>query len=225
MSSNSSPRGFIDAIQKIDAGMRNSNNIGTGPVLDQLVWGAASLGDSATLRDLLVGRGKTTWAPPDKLTTESELSAAGLNLNLNLNNLATTWPRNVHNGCTPLIVAACNGDIFIVQQLIEAGADVNVASTRPECALGHTPLYVAAAKGHTPVIEQLIKAGANVCLKCMDQYTALYVAVHNCHKASAILLSNSYNYTSEEEAGLTIKQCQLLEKWYYEESQEASSSE
>ena len=55
----------------------------------------------------------------------------------------------------PLYIAAQRGYGDVVEQLLEAGADVNKAS-----ADYGTPLYIAAQQGYEGVVKQLLKAGA-----------------------------------------------------------------
>jgi 2,3-bisphosphoglycerate-independent phosphoglycerate mutase len=52
--------------------------------------------------------------------------------------------------------AARQGQLQTVQQLLEAGADVNATSI-----LGFNPLYTAAGRGHHNVVKLLLAAGAN----------------------------------------------------------------
>ena len=58
-------------------------------------------------------------------------------------------------GCTPLWVAARNGNIDIVKELIRRGADVNLPNND-----GMTPIRSAVYHGHVNVIKELIAAGA-----------------------------------------------------------------
>ena len=58
---------------------------------------------------------------------------------------------------TPLLVAVTKNNFECVQRLIEAGADVNIATKS-----GQTPLNCAAGKGHSQCLQLLIQAGADV---------------------------------------------------------------
>ena len=58
---------------------------------------------------------------------------------------------------TLLHVAASEGHVFIIKQLIEGGVDVNV-----EDGKGLTPLYYAIEKEHMEVAQLLLRAGASV---------------------------------------------------------------
>jgi ankyrin repeat protein len=60
-------------------------------------------------------------------------------------------------GITAISAAAHKGRIGIVQQLIDARADVNIESNN-----GSTPLIQASHFGHAEVVSMLIRANANV---------------------------------------------------------------
>ncbi|MCZ4783444.1 ankyrin repeat domain-containing protein, partial [Legionella pneumophila] len=44
-----------------------------------------------------------------------------------------------------------------------------------------TPFYLAAAYGHIPLASVLLERGANYLVKCLNQYSSLYIAVENNH--------------------------------------------
>lgn len=58
-------------------------------------------------------------------------------------------------GCTPLLLAAGNGDIGITRALLDSGAD-------PEriCRPGRTALAVASERGHSDIVELIKRAMA-----------------------------------------------------------------
>ena len=58
-------------------------------------------------------------------------------------------------GCTPLFIAAQKGHEAVVRGLVEAGADVNQATTTAD---GVIPLRVAASNGHEAVVQGLVEA-------------------------------------------------------------------
>lgn len=57
------------------------------------------------------------------------------------------------HGYTPLVAAAENGHVEIVEVLLEAGADVNLKNP----VAGRTALYAAAQCGHLPVVTLLLR--------------------------------------------------------------------
>jgi ankyrin repeat protein len=68
------------------------------------------------------------------------------------------WPPCVGLACnTPLLEAARHGNTQLVQQLLDAGAQIEATNW-----VNETPLHVAAGLGHLEVIRLLIKRGANV---------------------------------------------------------------
>lgn len=105
---------------------------------------------------------------------------------------------------TPLMLAARQGNLAVVQELIAAGADLEAADADGNTALwaaafgenvavlqalikagckinhqnpdGATALIYASSAGKTAVVDALIKAGANVDLKTADDFTALDLA-------------------------------------------------
>ncbi len=66
-----------------------------------------------------------------------------------------------HFGQTPLLWAASQGHIEMVDYLIERKADLNMASFNPGHKYhGKTPIYWATEAGHSKVVNSLAKAGA-----------------------------------------------------------------
>jgi ankyrin repeat protein len=55
------------------------------------------------------------------------------------------------DGRTPLFTAASKGHAPIVEKLMAAGSNVNLAKTND----GATPILIAAQRGHAPVEEHL----------------------------------------------------------------------
>jgi len=85
-------------------------------------------------------------------------------------------------GCGPRMSiheAARNGDIEVVKQHLDAGADVNAKDDK----FGLTPLHFAAGRGNTrkEVVELLIAKGVDVNAKDEDGETPLDWAIRNSH--------------------------------------------
>ena len=114
-------------------------------------------------------------------------------------------------GNAALIFAAHHGFTAIVQELIAAGADVNI-----ENKLGNTSLVEAAREGHTAIVQALIVAGAHINAN-NNGNTALMRAAYKGHTATtqalvaagahieakdnflgntALILATAYGYTA-----------------------------
>jgi ankyrin repeat protein len=77
-------------------------------------------------------------------------------------------------------LAAWQGSLSIVKQIIRAGANVSYTSDNH-----YTALHLAAECGHKAVIEQLLKEGANSSMvRFMDRLTPLYLAAENGHSGA-----------------------------------------
>ena len=87
-----------------------------------------------------------------------------------------TFADNVNHAA--LIRAASDGDGVAVQRLLDAGADVNHATTD-----GFTALIAAAVRGHDAIVQQLLAAGADVNHANDQGFTALIVAAATDHDA------------------------------------------
>jgi hypothetical protein len=91
---------------------------------------------------------------------------------------STDPPSSCQSGATPLFGAAGEGHGPVVEQLIAARCNVDLATTGD----GQTPLFNAAMGGHAPVVEQLIAARCNVDLANTDDgQTPLYTASYHGH--------------------------------------------
>jgi len=78
----------------------------------------------------------------------------------------------VETCCTgDLSNAAAQGDLELVQQLLEAGADVNNTDS-----WGHTPLISACWAGHKDIVQVLLERGADVKATTPRGWTALRFA-------------------------------------------------
>ncbi|XP_070697967.1 kinase D-interacting substrate of 220 kDa B [Pempheris klunzingeri] len=77
------------------------------------------------------------------------------------------------NGQTPLMVAAEQGNLEIVQELIRRGANVNLDDVD-----GWTALISAAKEGHIEVVRELLENNANLEHRDMGGWTALMWAAY-----------------------------------------------
>eukprot|EP00729_Bicosta_minor_P013300 gene13300-1454_t len=62
-------------------------------------------------------------------------------------------------GRAPLFYAAMKGDVAMIEAIVNAGCDVNDASSAVD---GYTPLHAAAQNGHKPALRKLVALGANL---------------------------------------------------------------
>ena len=77
-----------------------------------------------------------------------------------------------------LLDAALAGDLALVEQALQNGADVNDNTLH---ANGMTPLHMACCRGHLDVVQELVARGANV--EATDEFgrTPLHLACGNGH--------------------------------------------
>lgn len=80
------------------------------------------------------------------------------------------------DGSSPLLVAASSGHLWVVNKLLDAGANLEAVNHR-----GETPLLGAAAGGHLEVVDKLLDAGASVDASNGSGDTALIAAAMNAH--------------------------------------------
>lgn len=107
---------------------------------------------------------------------------------------------NVRNpqGVTLIEYAVESGDMALVDEVIDAGADLS-ATTR-----GFTPLMSAAWEGRTPMVKKLVRSGADV--NARDDYgrTAVMLAIlRNKFEAVKYLAENNADLNLRESDGLT----------------------
>ncbi|CAH6789082.1 Ank2 [Phodopus roborovskii] len=90
------------------------------------------------------------------------------------------------NGLNALHLAAKEGHVGLVQELLGRGSSVDSATKN-----GFTPLYMAAQENHIDVVKYLLENGANQSTATEDGFTPLAVALQQGHnQAVAILLEN-----------------------------------
>lgn len=91
---------------------------------------------------------------------------------------------------TALHEATKQGNLAKVQELLEAGVNVNARDR-----WGNTPLYLAVRNGHTETTKLLLDNGAEVnarqCPRCTMGYTPLHLAARDGHILIAELLLDS----------------------------------
>lgn len=75
--------------------------------------------------------------------------------------------------------AASNGQIHVVRQLIEAGAEKN-----PTNSYGNTPLHTACLNGHELVCQDLISSGASIAALNSVRQSPLHVSAASTHVRS-----------------------------------------
>ncbi|XP_036400661.1 BRCA1-associated RING domain protein 1 [Megalops cyprinoides] len=88
-----------------------------------------------------------------------------------------------HKGETPLHLAAIKGDVGMVKELLEQGADPNLKDHA-----GWTPLHEACNLGHLGVVEVLLQQGALLNTPGYQNDSPLHDAVRNGHMAIVKLL-------------------------------------
>jgi len=88
-----------------------------------------------------------------------------------------------HQGNTPLIWAASEGNDDVVQLLVEHGANVNCQNLN-----GETALYVAAARGHDSIAHILLENGASAQITNLDGASCLHIAIANGQLSTSALL-------------------------------------
>lgn len=131
--------------------------------IDEAVLNAAISGDVAALKELSALHGPALVRcddDPDELTSLHLASASGRieAVRFLLASPVEADPRAArNNNFTPLHSAAMQGHAAVCEELIRAGADVNV-QTNPQ---GYAPLHSAAFAGHVDAIRVMLAHGAD----------------------------------------------------------------
>lgn len=94
-----------------------------------------------------------------------------------------------NDGVTPMLFAAHNGQVAVIEALLRAGEMVDKVDGR----IGFTPLMSAAEMGHDVAVSMLLAAGADVEHTTDDGRTALKLATRlpmneDGHKRTVALL-------------------------------------
>ena len=110
------------------------------------------------------------------------LSYASLNGNLQV---VETLLNGGADGLTALISASQNGHSEVVQILLKGGADPNIQKND-----GATALMSASQNGHSEVVHILLKRGADSNIQRKDGVTALMIASYNGHSEVINILIN-----------------------------------
>ncbi|PSB54756.1 ankyrin repeat domain-containing protein [Chamaesiphon polymorphus] len=92
---------------------------------------------------------------PDTQTSTDIFGQSSLKQNEREEDLDRGYEENATN--TSLMAAAIDGDLDLVQQAIEAGANLD----RYDWNLGHSPLGMAIDRGHLEIVQCLLTAGCN----------------------------------------------------------------
>ncbi|CAF3746613.1 unnamed protein product [Rotaria sp. Silwood1] len=85
-----------------------------------------------------------------------------------------------HLGISALMLAAEKGYFECVKLLVQAGADLELAPSRPLGLTinlcGRTPLFCAAKEGRTDIVKYLLDRGANACVQNHYGVSALWIS-------------------------------------------------
>ncbi|XP_044285181.1 ankyrin-2 isoform X9 [Varanus komodoensis] len=104
------------------------------------------------------------------------------------------------NGLNALHLAAKEGHVGLVQELLERGSAVDSATKQK----GNTALHIASLAGQAEVVKVLVKEGANINAQSQNGFTPLYMAAQENHiEVVKYLLENGANQSTATEDGFT----------------------
>ena len=107
-----------------------------------------------------------------------------------------------NNGCTPLMIAADNGDINAVSSLVKCGANVDLQGKAGHTALHHAVLGPQASI--CEILSCLIKKGADVNAHTFHNATPLMLASHDGHvNAVTFLIKHGADVDLQDKDGDT----------------------
>jgi len=102
-----------------------------------------------------------------------------------------------HNGNTPLMWAASQGNERLVEALLDQGAMVNMQNF-----VGETALFIAAARGFYRICSLLIEHGADTRFSTIEGATPLHIAAASGHlEVIKVLISKGAFINSVDEEG------------------------
>ena len=172
--------GLVDKLLVAGASARPVRELGV-PRLSPLVL-AASAGHAAVVDSLVKAGACTCDSQGPALTVASYLGHKDV-VDVLLD--AGVCPNVEDRWMTPLVAAASQGHVQIVETLIEQGAE-----TDAELLDGTTPLFVAASAGTAPVVRRLLQTGVRTD-KGASGLTPLFAALLGRHHDAQQVLVES----------------------------------
>ncbi len=105
----------------------------------------------------------------------------------------------IQNGLNALHLAAKDGHVIVVAELLKRGAIVDNATKK-----GNTALHIASLAGQEDVVKLLLQHSASVNAQSQNGFTPLYMAAQENHDSVVkLLLSNGANQSLATEDGFT----------------------